>query len=92
MLHEGTDFKLTILGYKPKSVFSPGFRDPITGLSMAGFAADQFIKHGHGTIRLYCNQIWKYLEDVLSKDTRVEFDYVKRVVNNSGSVPDCYII
>ncbi|NIP26173.1 MAG: hypothetical protein GWN67_17490 [Phycisphaerae bacterium] len=75
-LHEITDFKLTILGYKPKSALSLNFRDPIIGLPMPGFAAEQFIKYGQGEVPEHCRKICEKLGDLVSKETGVEINYV----------------
>jgi hypothetical protein len=76
ILHKITKFKLTILGYKPKSTLSLNFCDPIIGMPMPGFAAEQFIKYGRGEVPEHCRKIWEKLGDLVSKETGVEINYV----------------
>jgi hypothetical protein len=90
------DFNLTILGYKPTSVFCPNFPDPITSLPMTGFAAAQFIKYGHGKTQLHCKEIWKYLEESLLENTVLEISYVSgrphKVANGLKSMFDLFVV
>lgn len=96
MLHNQTDFKLTILGCKPRSLFSLRFRDPITGLSMPGFTAEQFIKYGRGKVQTHCRVIGEILGDVLSKDSWLEINYIAgrphKMANTLESMFDLFII
>lgn len=96
MLYHRTDFKLTVLGYNPRSFFSLYFRDSITGLSMPGFAVDQFIKYGRGVIQTHCRAIWELLADVLSKDNRLEINYIAgrphTIINTLVPMFDLFIV
>ena len=96
MLQDQTDFKTTILGCKPRSFFSLRFRDPIVGLSMSGFTAEQFIKHGHGKIQIHCRIIGEILENVHPKDDGLEINYIagrsRKIANTLASMFDLFII
>jgi hypothetical protein len=71
------DLELTTLGYKPRSVFSPNFRHYITGLSMIGPAADQFIESEHGETQVYCREIWRHLPGLLRKGTSLQISHIR---------------
>lgn len=96
MLHSRTDFQLTILGCKPKSFFSLGLRDPITGLSMRDFTAKQFIKYGRGKIQTHCRLVGECLGDRLSRDNRPKISHISgrpyTIANMLESMFDLFII
>ena len=96
MLHSQTDFKITIVGCKPRSFFSLRFRNPIAGLSMPGFTAEQFIKYGRGKVQTHCRVIGEILGDVLSKDDRLQINYIsgrpQKIANTLESMFDLLII
>ncbi len=96
MLQGKTDFKTTILGCKPRAFFSLRFRDPITGLSMPGFTAEQFIKYGRGKVQTHCRTIGEILGDVLSKNDRLQINYIsgrlRRIAKTLESMFDLFII
>ena len=96
MLQNQTDFKTTILGCKPGSFFSLPFRDPITGLSMPGFTAEQFIKYGRGKVQTHCRVIGEILGDVMSKNDRLQINSISgrphKIANTLESMFDLFII
>jgi hypothetical protein len=96
MLYHQTEFKLTIVGYKPQSLFSLHSRDPITGMIMPGFAADKFIKYGRSKTQLHCRLIWESLEDILYRDDKLQISYISgrpnKVANSLESVIELFII
>jgi hypothetical protein len=96
MLQSQTDFKTTILGCKPRSFFSPGFRDPITGLSMPGFTAEKFIKYGRAKVQTHCRVIGEILGDALLIDDRLQINYVsgypRKIADTLKSMFDLLII
>jgi len=69
-------FCLTILGYKPRSIFSLRFSDPLVSLSMTGFAAYQFIKYGHGKTQVHCREIFECPGNELSSDAMQDINYI----------------
>ena len=69
-------FGLTILGYKPTSIFSLRFREPVAGLQMTGFAVYQFIKYGHGRTQVHCREILQCLGNESSSDTMPDVNYI----------------
>ncbi len=96
MLHSQTEFKLTILGCKPRPFFSLRFRDPIAGLSMRGFTAEQFIKYGRGKVQTHCRVIGEILGNVLPKGDKLEINYISgrphKIANTLESMFDLFII
>jgi len=96
MLHSQTDFKITIVGCNPRSFFSLRFRDPIAGLSMPGFTAEQFIKYGRGKVQTHCRVIGEILGDVMSKNDRLQINYIsgrpRKIANTLESMFDLIII
>ncbi len=95
-LRDNTDFDLTIAGCAIRSFSHLPFGAPVTGLSMPGFAAEQYIKYGHGEIQELCKKIIKALDEALPKDTKPEVSCIdgrsRQIVSTLASMFEIVIV
>ena len=86
VLYRCTDFQLTVIECDVRPLPYQLFHTPLTGLTTTGFATKAFIKYGRSESQVHCRMIWEWLEDLLSKDGRLDINYIsgrRRVVMNA---------